>query len=560
MNHNSYYRVEVSFSRSVMILAILVIPFFTCCSEKVSNTLDAAEACMIDSPDSSLTMLKTIESGNIRTERNRARYALLYSQALDKNYIDLTNDSLINIAVDYYCNRNNVRYKFLSLYYSGRIYSNARDYTKAVLAYSDAETLIEELSDDYLSGLLYSQLGDIYLNFFDHDKALSSYLNSYEYYKKAGKSKHEYYSLLDIGLEYFSLMDFEKSSKYLTDALNRAKEAKDTLIAFECLSDLTILRMAKGDIDSVKILKNTICKSVDFEDMEPYLLGSIAHMYALTNRPDSAEILIKQAWKNITNTGDSVALFYESSHVYEGLGKFDKSLEDLWKGISIQRKTLVNLLSQPMLAAQKKYYKDKSDFYNYRLKVSKYFMICIITIVILIISLVIILFRKSLNKKDLEIEQHLNIINDIKNTSEQNISKTLYQAKKQLLYYFEEINHLGDTYYELCDTEKGGKKFLSDFKSTIDKFSKDNEYYMKIESTVNEYNDNIMSKLRNCIPGVKESDYRLLCYTIIGFSNKVISILLDDNPHNIATRRYRLRVRINNSDCKNKDYLLRFLQ
>ena len=54
--------------------------------------------------------------------------------------------------------------------------------------------------------------------------------------------------------------------------------------------------------------------------------------------------------------------------------------------------------------------------------------------------------------------------------------------------------------------------------------------------------------------------YRLFCYTIIGFSNKFISILLDDNPHNIATRKSRLRARINNSDCRNKDQLLEFLQ
>ena len=557
MNHN--YRVGVSFSRSVMMWVILVIPFFTCCSEKVSNTLDSAEACMIDRPDSSLTMLKTIDSGNIRTECNRARYALLYSQALDKNYIDLTNDSLINIAVDYYYNRSNVRYKFLSLYYSGRIYSNARDYTKAILAYSDAETLIEELSDDYLVGLLYSQLGDIYLSVYDHDKSLSSYLSASGYYKKAGKSKHEYYCLLDIGLEYLNLLDFENGLKYINDALNQAKEANDTSLVFDCLSNLTILRMANGDIDSVKILKNAICRSTDFEDMGPCLLGSLAHMYALTNRPDSAEILIKQAWKNAADAGDSVTLFFRSANVYESQGKFEKSLKDLWKGVSIQRRILVNLLSQPMLAAQKKYYKDKSEFYNYRLKVAKYFMICIITIVILIISLFIILFRKRLNKKDLEIEQHLNVINEIKNTSEQDISKTLYQAKKQLLYYFEEVNNIGDAYYEISDTEKGRKKFLSDFKSTIDKFSKDNEYYMKIENTVNEYNDNIMSKLRHCIPGIKESDYRLLCYTIIGFSNKFISILQDDNPHNIATRKSRLRARINNSDCGDKDQLSGFL-
>src|SRR5574344_1047703 len=235
MNHKNFYMSGVSFSRSLMILVIVFVPFFFSCSERLSKTMDAAESCMTDSPDSALALLETINGGEIGLKSNRARYALLYSQALDKNYIDLTDDSLINVALDYYYNRNNVRYKFLSLYYSGRIYTNAGDYTKAIVSYSDAETLIEKLSDDYLAGLLYSQLGDIYLNVYDHNKALSSYLEAYEYYKKAGKSEHENYSLLDIGLEYYSLMDFDKSAKYLTEALNRAKEAKDTLTELNCL-------------------------------------------------------------------------------------------------------------------------------------------------------------------------------------------------------------------------------------------------------------------------------------------------------------------------------------
>lgn len=101
--------------------------------------------------------------------------------------------------------------------------------------------------------------------------------------------------------------------------------------------------------------------------------------------------------------------------------------------------------------------------------------------------------------------------------------------------------------------------FLSDFKNTLEKFSKDKQYYMKLENTVNEYNDDVMLKLRNDIPGIKESDYKLLCYIIIGFSNRFISILLDDNPHNIATRKYRLRTKISNSDSKNRDIFFEFL-
>ena len=35
----------------------------------------------------------------------RAKYALLRSMALDKNYIDVADDSLINVAVEWYSRR-----------------------------------------------------------------------------------------------------------------------------------------------------------------------------------------------------------------------------------------------------------------------------------------------------------------------------------------------------------------------------------------------------------------------------------------------------------------------
>ena len=57
---------------------------------------------MPQNPDSALFLLGSLNTGNINSQKIRAKYAVVYSQALDKNYIDETNDSLITIAVKYY--------------------------------------------------------------------------------------------------------------------------------------------------------------------------------------------------------------------------------------------------------------------------------------------------------------------------------------------------------------------------------------------------------------------------------------------------------------------------
>ena len=60
-----------------------------------------------------------------------AKYALLLSQALDKNYIDLQSDSIIAPAVRYYENHGTPDERMKAFYYRGRISMNANDYDNA---------------------------------------------------------------------------------------------------------------------------------------------------------------------------------------------------------------------------------------------------------------------------------------------------------------------------------------------------------------------------------------------------------------------------------------------
>ena len=75
-----------------IILELLAILFFTGCynREQISR-LDEAEALIQNKPDSALTILQQLKSEGSQAEQ--AKYALLYSEALDKNHIKATNDS-----------------------------------------------------------------------------------------------------------------------------------------------------------------------------------------------------------------------------------------------------------------------------------------------------------------------------------------------------------------------------------------------------------------------------------------------------------------------------------
>ena len=59
-------------------------------------------------PDSALFALKQIDTSRIAGKKDWAYYHLLHSAALDKNYIDVTDDSLITLSADYYENHGNI--------------------------------------------------------------------------------------------------------------------------------------------------------------------------------------------------------------------------------------------------------------------------------------------------------------------------------------------------------------------------------------------------------------------------------------------------------------------
>ena len=67
--------------------------------------LDNAEAHLDVHPDSAFVALDSLDRRQLNTPELRARHALLYSIALEKCGISIMNDSIINIAVNYYSNK-----------------------------------------------------------------------------------------------------------------------------------------------------------------------------------------------------------------------------------------------------------------------------------------------------------------------------------------------------------------------------------------------------------------------------------------------------------------------
>ena len=87
----------------ILILSLCVVSCMH--NSDAERLLDDAEAHLEMHPDSAFVALDSLDRRQLNTPELRARHALLYSIALEKCGISMTNDSIINIAVDYYNNK-----------------------------------------------------------------------------------------------------------------------------------------------------------------------------------------------------------------------------------------------------------------------------------------------------------------------------------------------------------------------------------------------------------------------------------------------------------------------
>ena len=88
--------------KRLLATSLCLLSLFSCTFRNVNNTLSDIESYIMERPDSALVMLESIDRGNLGTARIKAHHALLYAMALDKNYIDVTEDSIAKVATEYY--------------------------------------------------------------------------------------------------------------------------------------------------------------------------------------------------------------------------------------------------------------------------------------------------------------------------------------------------------------------------------------------------------------------------------------------------------------------------
>ena len=278
----------------LLILTILLLLACTACyrsTRHVTEHLSQAEELIWTAPDSALHLLESISASRHLTGKEQADYALLLSLAQYRCYIPVSSDSLINLAIEYYKDKNDADKKGAAFYVKGCILEEyCKDIPNALLAYKEAETCIPDMDDKQYVARIYSSLGYVNKKSFHFEPAK-------EYYQKAvqanidGKDTVAYASnLLNLSTLYYTL--------HQADSANR------------CINTLIDIADSLNDLDlQVKIYNNIANRKIfekNYAEAEKYLIHAIrlssphfpnklslglANLYAYTGQKEKADSL-----------------------------------------------------------------------------------------------------------------------------------------------------------------------------------------------------------------------------------------------------------------------------
>ena len=196
----------------LVLMFLLCLGLSFCTTDRtVRERLDHADSLIESHPDSAWFILKEITESSLKSKRDKARYALLMSMALDKNYIDTTNFNVLQPAIDYYLKKGTPDEKLRTYYYQGRIYQNQGDLDNAIFSFKKAVETIPESTDLKVAARSLVSQGILFHSFYDFHGYINNYTEAAKIYKTINDEYHEFDCLLNLLNGYTILNDKEHS-------------------------------------------------------------------------------------------------------------------------------------------------------------------------------------------------------------------------------------------------------------------------------------------------------------------------------------------------------------
>ena len=581
---------KTSFSIRIAFFFILSFLAVSCHrdTDALNMTFSKVEKCMDLCPDSALNLLKGIPEPEKLWGESQATYALLMTQAMDKNYMKFSSDSLIALALNYYTITQTSPVMYAkALFYHGRVMLELDKEEEALKFFLAAKDIYERTKDHKMLALIAEEVGMINRKQDLYDDALTNFREALTTYKQLKDSLSVISASLNIARVYLFKSEWDSCSLYYNNALEIAVQ-KNYLSEITILHELGILYRSMQNLSEAERYFLAAYEKETDEEKKYMECLSLGYLYMQMGQTENAR-------KYLMMSANSSKAYTQIS-AYDCLYFLEKDIDNFEEAIVYHEladsitNAMEELNSRELIASlQKKYENEKLRNDNLQMKVryTNFILWGTIAFLFVVACMCYYYYKNRNNKKKIaeielqiqeneeEIERYQQEIEDIQISKDQVLKENLVLEENRTKVG--ELNgkivlltmqnktlseHLKELGGELNVGISSGSfihafRLLLAIKEGTLRGKLSNEERQKLFSLFDLIYWNYVSRLLERAPTLTKHDLEICCFLKFGLSHEELSCIFHTTSDSVTRAKGRLKGRLGISPQDDLDLFLK---
>ena len=516
------------------------------------NILVQADSIISVRPGRALHLLRTIDKYQSLSKPDRALYALLFTQAMDKCDSTVMSDTLIKIATDYYDTQYPIRAGY-AWFYRARCENNQGNVRGEAESLLKAEIYARQSQNCKLLGFVYSDKAKLYQKQNQLDSALRCYWKAYSHLRQAGDTRNSSICLLEIGYSLYRNQKFQVALKYYERAINENPNMEWLLVSsFRRQQCLAYYKLR----DYNKALKYARLSLMNSDAYDYAKIINMALIFNKQNNIDSAEFYLRKC----VNPHDMAPDYYRTWLEVNAKNKnYNEVCYYVEKLIDAKDSVSNHSLSESFAGLEKKYKYENIASQNKSLTIKDQHNKIVILFLILMLSLGGIIFTNFRDRKNKRLLLQQRLLMEKEQTLLQNVEEKTLILQKQLFTQQDALNALNKLKIDLANLTITKEKTQKDRTLSRENIATFDQMVSHVIENVDLLYNNFSKRLQIAFPTLLENDVIICCFLLAGFDNVTIYTTLNLRSASYNVKRTNLRKKLGLQHGTNlTDFLAKF--
>lgn len=538
-------------------------------------------------PDSALNLLKDIHDPEKLWGESQATYALLMTQAMDKNYMKFSSDSLIALALNYYTITQTSPIMYAkALFYHGRVMLELDKEEEALKSFLAAKDVYERTKDHKMLALILEEIGMINRKQELFDDALSNFREALDTHIRLKDSLGIISVSQNIARVYLFKSQWDSCSYYYNNALEIA--VKKNLSEISILHELGILYRSMQELSEAERYFLAAYEKETDEEKKYMECLSLGYLYMQMGQTENARKYLKMSAKS--------SKAYTQISAFDCLYFLEKDIDNFEEAIVYHEladsitNAMEELNSRELIASlQKKYENEKLQNDNLHMKVryTNFMLWGMIAFLIVVACMCYYYYKNRNNKKKIaeiesqireneeEIERYQQEIEDIQISKDQVLKENLMleenrtkvgELNGKIILLTMQNKTLSEHLKELggeLNVGTSSSSFIHAFRLLLaikegtlrGKLS--NEERQKLFSLFDLMYWNYVTRLLERAPTLTKHDLEICCFLKFGLTHEELSCIFHTTSDSVTRAKGRLKGRLGVSPQDDLDTFLK---